>query len=107
MITKNGTATIAQSQTDAVVVGAVAGKRVRVTALAVLAGATATDLTFGSKIGAAATVAISPLLANNARVPFVLPHNPDGWFETEIGAALVALTGAGASSGILLSYHLI
>jgi hypothetical protein len=100
-------ANIAASQTDSSLVAAsTTGQRINVTAIAVLAGGTATDLTFNTK-GAGAGTAISPLLANAANGGIVLPFNPKGWFTTNQNEALTVTTGAGSTTGILISYETI
>lgn len=96
-------ANVAASQTDSQVVAAVAGKKIRVLALCVLAAATATNLTFNSKGGGAGT-AISCLLANGANGGAVLPYSPAGWFETNASEALTATTGVGSTTGIQVVY---
>lgn len=96
-------ANVAASQTDAVVIPAVGGKKIRVLWVYALAGGTATNLTFNSKpVGAG--VAISPLLANGANGGEVLSPNPYGWFETKTSEALTVTTGAGATTGIGVGY---
>ena len=97
---------IAQSQTDSVVVAAVAGYAIRVLNVYALAGGTATNLTFNSKPGGAGA-AISALLANDANGGEVLPYNPHGWFQTAIGEGLSVTTGAGATTGLQVSYILV
>jgi hypothetical protein len=97
---------VAASQTDDVLVAAVAGYRIRVLQLYALAGDTATALTFNSK-GAGAGTAISPLLANGINGGEVLPFNPHGHFETSPGEGLTVTTGAGAATGIGLQYILV
>lgn len=96
----------AQSQTDSAVVAAAAGKRVRVLALAAQAGATATTATFNTKPAGSGT-AISPVFANAANGVLVLPFNPAGWFQTAAGEGLSVTTGAGAATGILVTYDLV
>lgn len=96
-------ANIAASQTDSSVIAAVTGKVIRVLAIANVAGATATNITFNSK-GSGAGVAISPLFANGINGGEVLPFNPMGWMETVSGEALTATTGAGATTGIIVTY---
>lgn len=96
-------ANIAASQTDANIVTAVAGKKIRVLAMAAVAGGTATNLTFNSK-PAGVGVAISPLFANGVNGGEVLPFNPMGWFETVAGEGLTVTTGAGSTTGILVTY---
>jgi len=88
-------------------VTAVPGARIRVTAVVVVAGATAQSLTFKSKPSGASS-AISPLFAFGANGGMVLPYNPDGWFDTVKGEALTVTTASGGSTtGILVSYKLI
>lgn len=98
-------ANVAASQTDSSVVAAAAGKRVTVESVALLAGGTATNVTFNSK-GSGAGVAISALFACGINGGIVLPHNPKGWFETVAGEALTVTTGAGATTGIQVQYSL-
>jgi hypothetical protein len=95
-------ANIAASQTDASVVAAVAGKKIRVLSLAFVAGGTATNATFNS-----ASTAISPLFANAANGGAILPFNPIGWFQTVAGEALTLTTGTGATTGVLVGYVLV
>jgi len=95
-------ANIAASQTASSLVAAVTGKKIRVVALAMVTGGTATDVTFNS-----ASTAISPLFANGANGGAVLPFNPVGWFETVAGEALTVTTGAGSTTGFLISYVLV
>lgn len=95
---------IASSQTDSTVITAVAGKRIRVLGMFVNCGATATQITFNS--GSAGNQ-VTPTISNGANGGFVLPISPTddaGWFQTEIGAALVATTGAGDNTAILTVY---
>lgn len=99
--------TVAASQTDSVLVAAVAAKKIRVRSIFALVGNTATDITFKTKLGAAASTAISPTFSNLSNSGAVLPFNPDGWFETGVGEALVATTGAGSSTGLLFTYELV
>ena len=96
-------ANVAASQTDSQLLAGVAGKKIRVTALAFVCGATATNATFNTK-GSGAGVAISPLFANAANGGAILPRNPDGWFETVAGEALTLTTGTGATTGVNIVY---
>lgn len=96
-------ANVAASQTDSVIKSAVTGKVIRVLAVAAVAGGTATNLTFNTK-GSGAGTAISPLFANGINGGEVLPFNPSGWFETASGEALTVTTGAGSTTGILVTY---
>lgn len=96
-------ANVAASTTDGNIVTAVASKKIRVLAVAAVAGATATNLTFNSKPGGAGA-AISPLFANAANGGEILPFSPVGWFETVSGEGLAVTTGAGSTTGILVTY---
>lgn len=96
-------ANVAASQTDSSIVAAVAGKRIRVKAVAFVCGAVATNATFNSK-GSGAGTAISPLFANAANGGAVLPYHERGWFETELGEGLSLTTGAGSTTGVLVTY---
>ncbi len=99
LTTKRAFVNIAASQTDSSIVALVASKKLRVLSLVMVAGATATNITFQSN-----AVAISPLFANGVNGGAVLPFNPAGWFETVAGEALKASTGAGSATGVILSY---
>ncbi len=99
-------ANVAASQTDSSIVAAVTGKVIRVISMVSVAGATATNLTFNSK-PAGSGVAISPLFANGANGGEVLPYNEKGWFDTVISEGLTVNTGAGATTGILVTYILV
>lgn len=94
---------VAASATDDAVIAAVASKKLRVLSLAIVCGATATNITFNSKPAGAGT-AISCLFANAANGGVVLPFNPVGWFETASGEGLSCTTGAGATTGIQVTY---
>jgi hypothetical protein len=89
----------AASGTQQTVVAAVTGKRIRVLALAMVAGASATNATFLSN-----STTISPLFANGANGGAVLPVNEHGWFETAEGEALKITTSSGATTGVLVTY---
>lgn len=80
------------------VVAAVSLRKIRVIALAVVAGDTATDLTFKS-----GSTAISCLFANAANGG-ELGVNIHGWFETAAGAALNVTTDTGSTTGVLVTY---
>lgn len=99
-------ANIAGGTTDGALVTAVAGKIVRVVSVASVAAATATNLTFNSKPAGSGT-AITCLFANGANGGEVLPYNPRGWFDTNVGEGLTATTGGGSTTGILINYLLI
>ena len=90
---------VAAAQTASQVVAAVTGKRIRVLAVALVTGGTATTAVFNS-----AADAISMTFQNAANGGAVLPHNPIGWFETDAGEALTVTTGAGSTTGIQVVY---
>jgi hypothetical protein len=96
-------ANIAASQTDSSIVAAVAGKKIRVLAVLLHNAGTASAVTFNSKLGAAAGVAISPALLASGPPTGFLEH---GWWETVAGAALTVTTGAGSTTGIQVIYTL-
>lgn len=98
-------ANVAASQTDSVLVAGVAGRCIRVKALAFVAGGTGTNATFNSK-GSGAGTACSPLFANAANGGAVLGNNSEGWFETERGEALTLTTGPGSATGVIVKYVL-
>lgn len=100
---KRAFANVAASSTDASVVDAVAGKKIRVLSVYVVAGVIATTLIFNSKPAGAGT-AISATLANGANGGEVLPHNDHGWFETTAGEGLTVTTGAGSTTGLGVTY---
>jgi hypothetical protein len=93
-------ANTAASQTNSTVVAAITNRRIRVIALAMVAGGTATTAVFNS----GSTAAISPTFANAANGGAVLPLNDRGWFTTNAGEALTVTTGAGSATGILVTY---
>jgi hypothetical protein len=94
---------IAASATDGAIVAAVAAHKISVLAVAAVAGATATNLTFNTKPAGAGT-AISCLFANGANGGEVLPFNAAGWFESASGEGLSGTTGAGSTTGIVVQY---
>lgn len=97
---RNAFDTIAASQTDSVLVAARTGYRIRVTALGISCGATASTVQFGSK-GAGATTAVSPVYQNSISQPEV----KKGWFQTLASEGLVVATGAGSNSGVLVVWE--
>lgn len=99
-------ADVAQSQTDSALVAAVVGKKIRLLSLVMIAGGTATNVTFNTKPAGAGT-AISCVCANGANGGAVLPRNRDGWLETNSGEGLSVTTGAGSSVGFMGTYALV
>lgn len=96
-------ANIAASTTDGAVVAAVASKKIRVLGLIVMAGGTATNITFNTKPGGAGT-AKTALFATGANNGFGMGFNPVGWFETASGEGLSATTGTGSTVGVQVVY---
>jgi len=96
-------ANIAASTTDGAIVTAVTSKKIRVLALRVTVGGTATNVTFNSKPAGAGT-AISELLAFAANGGSRDPFSPIGHIETASGEGLTATTGAGSTVGIGVIY---
>jgi hypothetical protein len=79
-------------------VAAVTGKKIRVLSL-FLVSAGATTVTFQSGAGG---TGLTGAITTAAGTGFVLPHNPEGWFETAEGALLnAALSAAIQVSGSL------
>ena len=92
---------VPSGSTDYLAIPAISGKRIWVTAVAVLVGSSQTNVTFNSK-GSGAGTAISCLFACAANGGIVLPKNGDGWFQTNIGEALTVTTSSGSTAGIQL-----
>ena len=92
-------ATVAASQTDSSLIALVASRKLRIIALAVQCGGTATDITFES--GTTTRIHKVPAGANGGQV---LPPNQWGWFETASGSALTVTTGTGSSTEISGTY---
>lgn len=100
---KRAFANIAASTTDGSVIAAVTSKKLRVLAAYVVAGGTATDVTFNSKPAGAGS-AISATIAGGANSGAVLPYTPLGWLETVAGEGLTVTTGAGSTVGVQVLY---
>lgn len=100
---KRAFANVTASQTDSNVITAVAGKRLRVLAIVLSPGGTATVITFNTKPSGAGS-AVSPAFAQGINIPIVLPFNKDGWFDTNGGEGLTVTTGAGSTTGVLVLY---
>lgn len=96
-------ANVSAASTDAALVAAVANRRIKVISMAVVCGATATNITFNTKPAGAGS-AITPAFQNAANGGEILPFNEGGWFETSVGEGLSCTTGAGSTTGVLLSY---
>lgn len=93
---------IAASTTDGALVTAVTGSHIRVLAVAVSCGATASTVQFNSK-GAGAGTAIGPIFNNS--IVLSRPDVDAGWFETNNDEGLTVSTGAGSTTGVLVLYE--
>jgi len=100
---KRAFANVAASQTDSSLVSAVNGKALTIVSAFLVAGGTATNVTFNSK-GTGSGIAITALIANGANGGAVLPYNEQGWFNTNQGEALTVTTGSGSTVGIQVTY---
>lgn len=85
-------ASMANSNT---LVAGVAGKKIRVTSMAIMSASTV-NVKFQSGAGGTNLTGYFPLVANTG---FVLPDNPTGWFETTASALLNMFTSASVSLG--------
>jgi hypothetical protein len=105
-------ANVAASSTDAALsnpvtsatTAPVAGLKIRVYAMDMASGATATDVTLRSKPASGASTAISPTYALGASSGMVLPYNPLGHFDTLPGEGLGVTTGAGSTVAVHAVY---
>jgi hypothetical protein len=98
-------ANVAASQTDEELIPANPNAAIRIRSIAMVAGGTATDITLKSKESDQASVAITPLFANAARTPNVMPLNYHGWAQTpDVARAVTATTGAGSATGITVLF---
>lgn len=90
---------VAASDTDEEIIAAVTSKKLRILSLVLIAGGTATDVTFESST---TTTKFKVTVGANGGV--VLPFNPVGWFETAAGESLTVTTGAGSTIQITATY---
>mgnify|MGYP001583137395 CR=1 FL=1 len=84
--------TVTAADTDEELVALVSAKKIRVLALAVQCGGTATDVTFESST--TTRIHKVPAGANGGQI---LPFNVAGWFQSASGESLTVTTGAGSS----------
>lgn len=97
---------IAASATDSVLIAAATGSKIVILAVVINQGdTTPSTVTFNSK-GSGAGTAISPPLKAAANGGFVLPRNEGGWFATNNGEGLTVTTGAGSTTGVIVTYKL-
>jgi hypothetical protein len=96
---------IEASQTEAVLIGGVSGKRVIVHGALIVSGPNPTSLTFNST-GSGGSFPISPTFQCGANSWGTIPPltGLDGWFKTNVGEGLTVTTGAGSTTGIQLLY---
>lgn len=87
------------SQSNSTLIAAVPTKKIRVIAISMTAGATATTVTLQSN-----ATAIGPATALAINGGICYPPNPLGWFETVAGEALKVTTGAGSTTGYQILY---
>lgn len=99
---KRAWANITASQTDAPFIPGVANATIRIIALTMLAGGTATNLTFNSYPSGGPGVACSPLFANGANGGAVVPRMLEGWIQAaQSGDGITITTGAGSTTGVI------
>jgi hypothetical protein len=104
---KNAHVSVAASQTDSVVVAAVAGQKIRVLQFLINQGdTTPSTVTFNTKPAGAGS-AIFPVLKAAANGGFVVPFGKHGWFETGRGEGLTVTTGAGSTTSIVVVYEMV
>ncbi len=101
-------ANVASGATDTSLITAVSGRKIVVVSLVVVVGNVATNVTFGSKLGAAASTALSGLLQFGANGGIALPTDGFGHYQANIGEAFVATTSAsGVTTAINGKYILV
>ena len=94
------------STTDSVLVTGIGQKCIRIKQFQMVAGSTATNVTFNS-MGSGAGTAISPIYQNGSNGGAVAPFADYGWIFTNPGESLTVTTGSGSTVGILVGYDLI
>ena len=99
-------ANVSASSTDSLIVQGVSGKCIRVKQFQMVAGSTATNLTFNS-MGSGAGTAISPVYQNGSNGGAVAPYAEYGWIFTNSGESLTATTSSGSTVGVLVGYDLV
>jgi hypothetical protein len=98
---------VAASQTDSVLVAAKTGQKIRVLTFIVNHGdTTASAVTFNSK-GSGAGTAKTPALKGAANGVVGAASDRAGLFETNVGEGLSVTTGAGSTTGIMVTYELV
>lgn len=97
---------VASGSTDQTLTGMVtppSGMKVRVLAVMLSVGSTATNVTLNSK-GAGAGTACTATIQGGANAGVVLPFCPLGWCDTNNGETLTVTTGAGSTVGVQIAY---
>jgi hypothetical protein len=98
---------VAASQTDSVLVAAVTNRRIRVLTFLINWGAaTASPVTFNSK-GSGAGTAKTPAFTGPVTSIGGASGDRAGLFETNRGEGLTVTTGAGSTTGIMVTYELV
>jgi len=97
---------VVHETTDGALVTAVAGNKVRVLGVNVVAGGTATLVTFNSKPSGAGA-AVSAAFSLGANGVLTLPIHEDGWFETSGAEGLSVTTGTGSTCAVTVIYTLL
>lgn len=96
---------VAASQTDAAVVAAASGRKIRVLGVSIGSAGTATDVTLNTKGAGAGTPVWGPF--RSAASNWTAQYGDYGLFDCLDGEALTATTGAGANTTIFVNYVLI
>lgn len=96
-------ANIPASTTDGALVSGVTGKRLRVVGFRVMAGGTATNVTFNSKPAGAGT-AISETMGCGANGGQHGGFSPVGHFQSVAGEGITVTTGSGSTVGVGIVY---
>ena len=103
MTVKYAKANVSSATTDGAVVTAVASRKIRVIAAALVAGGTATAATFNTKPSGSGT-AVSAAFSLGINGVLALPYNPHGWFETNASEGLSLTTGSGSTVAAHVAY---
>jgi hypothetical protein len=93
---RNAFDTVSASASDSELVAAVTGRRIVVHAVGISCGGTPSTVQFSS----GGSTAVSPVFQNSIS----LPYSEKGWFYTAAGESLTVDTGAGSTTGIIVTY---
>lgn len=103
-VIKKAVDTIAAAQTDDAFITGVTGFKIRIVALFLMCGDTATQVTFNT-VDTGADTALVPVFTLGANGGAVLPLNPKGYFESaNVDEGISVTTGAGSSVQIIAHY---